>query len=834
MAASTGAAPPDSCRAATGRVDSQSSDFDATGKLVATTSVTEISDAFGTKRISTTDVNGDGSVDRTETLSVDSAGAMTSTVVSNAEARKAEYLAGGQAHWLKAIAAETRTTQSADGLTRTVLNDYDGNGTFETVIVARRQIDGSSVATITEKNANGSIKASGTLTVSSDGRTTILNKDVDNDGDFDQTQTSVMHNDGSLLLTVVERNGNGTLKETVTERFSATGKLEHRLTRDALGRKTAELIVNADGSMTALTFNATGGQTLSVSQLSKAGVLTSATLYDPLNAQGWSRVEQAFDALGRKIGENQFGDDGSRINISFDAATGQQISVNFFNTAGQLTAHTGYDFSNANPWAKYEQQFDWAGRVTYQLNSNDDGTKVAYTYDQAGAQTYWTVTQVFDVYGRLTVQYNANDNGSQDHYGWDVNNTSDRSWWAVHYDVYGRQEAATIFYDDGRRDDNGWDINNTSSISWWGTHYDGNGRLVNQDVFYDDGGRDANGWDAYNTSAYSWWGTHYDPNGRLTNQTVFYDAGGRDENGYDAYNTSSFSWWGIHYDGNGQRTNDTYFYDNGERSTISWDPYNSQAWSRVDNVYNSAGTRTFSVEYYDDGTRRETTYNSNGSVKEWIRYDRQGNVSSRGPWEGGNHPVLLDLNGDAHIDLRPFDPAEFANNTSPLFNWDADDVKDGTAWVGPQDGFLAIDLGTGGQAGPDGLIDQARELAFSLWPTDEEIAERGSVTDLEGLRLAFDTNHDNALDSQDARWNEFRVWQDINQDGVTDQGELRTMSEAGIRLVNLLPSSQGAAQFADGSAITGTSSYEMTDGTTRLVGDATLAFRSSVSANNAA
>ncbi|MCB8828501.1 hypothetical protein LJD47_26160, partial [Escherichia coli] len=96
------------------------------------------------------------------------------------------------------------------------------------------------------------------------------------------------------------------------------------------------------------------------------------------------------------------------------------------------------------------------------------------------------------------------------------------------------------------------------------------------------------------------------------------------------------------------------------------------------------------------------------------------------------------------------------------------------------------------------------------------------------LRLAFDTNHDGVLDDKDARWNEFRVWQDANQNGISDPGEMKTMSEAGIKLINLIPSIEGATQFPDGSALTGTSSYEMLDGTTRhLVGDATLAYRSS-------
>ncbi len=53
------------------------------------------------------------------------------------------------------------------------------------------------------------------------------------------------------------------------------------------------------------------------------------------------------------------------------------------------------------------------------------------------------------------------------------------------------------------------------------------------------------------------------------------------------------------------------------------------------------------------------------------------------------------------------------------------------------------------------------------------------------------------------------------------------MSEAGIKLINLIPSADGAQSFADGSAITGTSFMEMADGSQRLVGDVTLAYRPS-------
>ncbi|MBB3571554.1 hypothetical protein FHX05_005701 [Rhizobium sp. BK491] len=199
-------------------------------------------------------------------------------------------------------------------------------------------------------------------------------------------------------------------------------------------------------------------------------------------------------------------------------------------------------------------------------------------------------------------------------------------------------------------------------------------------------------------------------------------------------------------------------------------------------------------------------------------------------------PVLLDLNGDGHIDLRPLDTNALATGSAVTFDWNGDGARDGTAWVGSQDGFLAIDLGEDGQAGPDGEIDQSKELAFSEWATPDQVAANGgSVSDLDGLRLAFDSNHDNVLDANDDRWSEFRVWRDANQNGSVDDGELQTMSQAGIKLINLLSTTDGSQSFSDGSAITGTSSYQTADGTSHyLVGDATLAYQPAIPKQNAA
>ncbi len=856
-------------------------DTDGTGALASKTIISTSAD--GMTRTLSKDVNGNGIVDQTETTIVDVTGSIIITTVNSAEARDISNLANGVVYWSKAIAAKIETTVSSDGLTRTVRSDYDGDGTFEHVSVTQSQIDGSAVATITETNLNGAVKAKGTLAISADGLVTLLNKDSNNDGVYDHVETSVIRRDGSIALTAVDRNADGTLKQTVTDSISSSGLLLNRLTTDAAGRKTAETVLNLDGTMTATTFVAASGQPLSISQLSKNGILTTATLYDPLNANPWTRVEQVFDAAGKKVLEKQFNDNGTRTEITFDAVSGNQKLVNFYDASGKLTGTTTYDLANANPWTRMERTYNAAGQLTYQNEFNDNGTRTANSYDPTNAQPWSTVVQTFDTANRMTYQTNYNDDATRTVYTFDA--TSAQPWSRIdqNFDTANRLTYQLNNNDDGTKTAYTWDVTNAQTWSSITQVIDASGQLTIQYNSYDDGTQIHIVLDPHNTASWSRIEYRYNASSQLLLDMPTFDDGSHSETYYDPANTQSWRTVQYNYNAAGQKTldkptfddgsgNETYydptnvapwtrvvntldtagrlvgqniFNDDTTQQVNSYDVTNAQPWSRVEsvystqfgthllhqNIYNDNGTYTASAFYSPSGyMRRRDTYDATGRLTKTEKWD---DYNPNGPGPGGNRPVLLDLNGDGHIDLRPFDPAEFANNEGIRYNWDSDDIKDGTAWAGPQDGFLAIDLGADGFAGADGLIDQAQELSFAAWATGEQRDELGSITDLQGLQLAFDTNNDNVLDASDTRWNEFRIWQDANQNGVTDTGELRTMSEAGIKLVNLLPSTQGATQFSDGSAITGTSSYEMNDGSTKLVADATLAFRSSLAASNA-
>lgn len=196
----------------------------------------------------------------------------------------------------------------------------------------------------------------------------------------------------------------------------------------------------------------------------------------------------------------------------------------------------------------------------------------------------------------------------------------------------------------------------------------------------------------------------------------------------------------------------------------------------------------------------------------------EGHVSMGPTTTVSTFPVTLDLNHDDIVNLQPLS----SSGEGARFDWTGDGIANPTAWVGPEDGLLAIDLGADGQAGPDDQINQAKELAFTEWVQGS--ADASEHTDMTALGEVFDTNGNAQLDAGDKRWNEFRVWQDANQDGQTDKGELRTLEQAGIERIALTPSPDGARTLADGTTVTGTSSYTTSDGSQGVAEDTVLRY----------
>jgi hypothetical protein len=100
----------------------------------------------------------------------------------------------------------------------------------------------------------------------------------------------------------------------------------------------------------------------------------------------------------------------------------------------------------------------------------------------------------------------------------------------------------------------------------------------------------------------------------------------------------------------------------------------------------------------------------------------------------------------------------------------------------------------------------------------------GGNTDLEGLAIGFDTNGDGVFDAQDEKFGEFVVWQDGNQNGASDAGEVSSLVAWSIASIDLV--SDGVQRNpADGVFEAGRSIATTTDGQTILLADAAFDFR---------
>ncbi|NIJ16934.1 VCBS domain-containing protein [Sphingobium vermicomposti] len=157
-------------------------------------------------------------------------------------------------------------------------------------------------------------------------------------------------------------------------------------------------------------------------------------------------------------------------------------------------------------------------------------------------------------------------------------------------------------------------------------------------------------------------------------------------------------------------------------------------------------------------------------------------------------PIALDLDGDG-LEFLSLSAGVHHDYGAGLVN---------TAWVAPDDGLLAHTIG--------GTYD----IVFS----DDA---PGAASDLEGLRLAYDSNRDGVFDARDAAFGEFGVWQDRNSNGQVDAGEFKLLADAGIASIGL--NSDGQSYQAAGGDVTvlGEATFVRTNGSTGTVGDVLFA-----------
>ena len=158
-------------------------------------------------------------------------------------------------------------------------------------------------------------------------------------------------------------------------------------------------------------------------------------------------------------------------------------------------------------------------------------------------------------------------------------------------------------------------------------------------------------------------------------------------------------------------------------------------------------------------------------------------------------PLVVDIDGDG-VQLISF------NDSHVSFDVDNDGFVENTGWVSGKDGIVVHDKNG------DGIINDISE-------TLSEYYTENVVDGLEAL-ATLDSNNDGIFSNLDNAWSDLRIWQDANEDGVTDAGELKTFANLGIASINLSREIIDREQLS-GNPVLSRSTMTMTNGQTREV-----------------
>ncbi|MPY23276.1 calcium-binding protein, partial [Shewanella sp. YLB-07] len=162
-------------------------------------------------------------------------------------------------------------------------------------------------------------------------------------------------------------------------------------------------------------------------------------------------------------------------------------------------------------------------------------------------------------------------------------------------------------------------------------------------------------------------------------------------------------------------------------------------------------------------------------------------------------PLVFDLDGDGIETV--------SSDAGIIFDHDGDGIKQGTGWVGADDGLLVLDING------NGTIDSGKELF-------------GDNTDLANGEKAYngfaalrdlDSNGDGIIDSNDAVYSQLKIWQDANQDGISQASEMKTLSELDIASINL-NDAEYVNQIQEDNLISFTSEYTDSEGNAHSFG----------------
>jgi hypothetical protein len=176
-------------------------------------------------------------------------------------------------------------------------------------------------------------------------------------------------------------------------------------------------------------------------------------------------------------------------------------------------------------------------------------------------------------------------------------------------------------------------------------------------------------------------------------------------------------------------------------------------------------------------------------------------------------PLILDLDGDG-LEIIPL-------SKGILFDANGDTIKTGTAWAGADDGMLVWDRNGNGSIdsgqelfGDETLLANGQKAAHGFAALSD--LDKGSV--INGVTVG---SGDGVFDAQDAQYANLRIWRDLNQDGISQANELKSLADTGVTSIKLGSTATNTA-YSD-AILAQSSTFTRADGSLGQAGSFILA-----------
>ena len=190
----------------------------------------------------------------------------------------------------------------------------------------------------------------------------------------------------------------------------------------------------------------------------------------------------------------------------------------------------------------------------------------------------------------------------------------------------------------------------------------------------------------------------------------------------------------------------------------------------------------------------DTVAKANSYAEDYFKYD----YGQRFKW---NDPFVIDLNNDGKIELIGL------QNSRVYFDGNNDGNLNNIAWFGTTEGLLVLDKNS------DNLITDFSEVV------SEGFADNIKST-MDALKF-LDTNNDGILNNLDDQFNQLQIWVDSNSNGITDSGELNSISYHNIKQINISTADTTGLVDLNGNIIRAKTTVVLDDGNdTELIAQA--------------